>query len=453
MKKLTVALAVVGLAGAGTLAWYLQREPASAGATAASPSGQPGGGDPSKAGKGPGAPGGPGGPGGAAGGAPGGPGGARGPGGPAPVEVAKAVATRLEEDTVAVGSLRARRSVMLRPEVSGRVAALNFADGARVARGQVLLQLDDNLQQAQLQQAQAQAGIARTNLQRSRELAAQNFVSQSAVDQNAAALDVAMSQVALAQAQLQRMRVIAPFDAVAGIRTVNVGDYLRDGADVVTLDDVSLLYLDFRLSEKYVPQVRKGSRIEALVDALPNRRFAGVVTALDSQVDSSGRALLVRAELKNIDGSLRPGMFARARVVFSVRERAVLVPEEAVTPIAGKQFVFKVVQGANGLVSQRLEAKIGARVPGKVELLEGVADGDTVVTAGQTRLARGESVPVRVVDIDRPAGGRPGGGGGSGKGGPPGAGAKGGGGAPAGASGKADGPPAGASGAAPKPAP
>jgi membrane fusion protein (multidrug efflux system) len=417
MKKLPLILALVGLAAADVVAWVVQREPAVSAAGSAGSAAKAGA-DP-RAGKAPGGS-----------GAPGGPG-----GGPVAVEVGKAVATRIEDDVLSVGSLKARRSVVLRPEVSGRIAALNFTDGTRVSKGQLLMQLDDTLQQAQLQQAQAQASIARTNLQRSRELAAQNFVSTSAVDQNAAALDVAMAQVALAQAQVQRLRVLAPFDAVAGIRTAQVGDYVRDGADVVTLDEVGTLYIDFKLPEKYVPQVKRGSLIEAQVDALPNRRFTGQVTALDSQVDSSGRALLVRAELRNPDGSLRSGMFARARLVFGVRERAILVPEEAITPLAGKQYLFKLVSGPNGgQVSERLEAKIGVRQAGKVEILEGLADGDTVVTAGQARLARGDKLPVRVVDIDKPASGRPAGGGGPG--GPGKAGGKAAGGAP-GASGPA----------------
>ncbi|MFN9504337.1 MAG: efflux RND transporter periplasmic adaptor subunit [Rubrivivax sp.] len=400
MKKLPLILALVGLAAAAVVAWMVQREPAVSAAGSAGPAAKAGA-EP-RAGKAPGGAGAPGGP--------GGPG-----GGPVAVEVGKAVATRIEDDVLSVGSLKARRSVMLRPEVSGRIAALNFTDGSRVTKGQLLMQLDDTLQQAQLQQAQAQASIARTNLQRSRELAAQSFVSTSAVDQNAAALDVAMAQVALAQAQVQRLRVLAPFDAVAGIRTAQVGDYVRDGADVVTLDEVGTLYIDFKLPERYVPKVKRGSLIEAEVDALPKRRFTGQVTALDSQVDSSGRALLVRAELRNPDGSLRSGMFARARLVFGVRERAILVPEEAITPLAGKQYLFKLVSGPNGgQVAERLEAKIGVRQAGKVEILEGLADGDTVVTAGQARLARGDKLPVRVVDIDQPASGRPAGAGGPG---------------------------------------
>ena len=139
------------------------------------------------------------------------------------MEVAKVLAVTLTDEATAVGSLRSRQSVMLRPEVSGRIAALPFQDGARVRRGQLLVQFDDALQRAQLQQAQAQSSIARTNLQRSRELLAQSFISQSAVDQNVSALEVADAQVALAQAQLARMKVLAPFDGVTGIRQVNVG--------------------------------------------------------------------------------------------------------------------------------------------------------------------------------------------------------------------------------------
>lgn len=397
MKKPYLFVAVAGIIVAGAAAWYLQRPGATPQPAAQSGAPAPVAGTQPRAGGGPGGSGG--GPGGA-----GKAGAARGPAGPAAVEVGKAVASRLADEVLAVGSLRARRSVVLRPEISGRVVMLGFEDGARVQKGQLLLQLDDSLLQAQLKQAEAQASIARTNLQRSRELVAQSFVSQSAVDQNAAAVEVAQAQVALAQAQLARTRVVAPFDAVTGIRNANVGDYLKDGADVVTLDDIGSVFLDFKLPERHVPQVRRGRPIEAMVDALPGRRFTGVVTALDSQIDANGRALLVRAELRNADGALRPGMFARAKLQLGVRQAAVLVPEEALVPMEGKQFLYKVVQGPEGPLSQRLEARIGLRVPGQVEILEGLSDGDTVVTAGHSRLARADRLPVRIVDIDKPRG-------------------------------------------------
>jgi membrane fusion protein (multidrug efflux system) len=382
LKTIHTVVAVLGIALAGAGAWWWQNQGTGPSNSAQAPSAAPG----------------------ARGPAAGGPRGPGGPGGPAAVEVAAVQAVTLTDDVQAVGSLRSRQGVMLRPEVSGRVAQLGFRDGQRVERGQLMLQLDDTLQRAQLQQAQAQASIARTNLQRSRELLAQNFVSQSAVDQNEASLQVAEAQVALAQAQLSRMKVLAPFGGTVGIRSVDVGEFVRDGADIVNLEDLSALSMDFRLPERYLTRIRTGQAMEVTLDAVPGQRFQAQVEALDVQVDADGRALLVRARLQDSSGSLKPGMFARGRVVFSVRENAIMVPEEALVPLGGRQLLFKVVDGPDGQkLSQRLEAKIGARQPGRVEILQGLVAGDMVVTAGHTRLLRGEAVPVRVVDLERPA--------------------------------------------------
>ncbi len=376
MKILHTVVALVGISLAGGAAWWYQHkgpgatgvsaEAGSAGAAAASgPAGRSA---------------------------------AAAPGGPVPVEVGKVEAIAIADDAQGVGSLRSRQGVTLRPEVSGRISRLNFADGQRVKRGQLLVQLDDTLQRAQLQQAEAQATIARTNLQRNRELLAANFVSQSMVDQSGAALEVAEAQVALARAQLARMRIEAPFDGVVGIRSVNLGDYVKDGADLVNVEDISSVLLDFRLAERYVSRIRSGQPVEAQLDAMPGRTFKGQVDAVDSVLDANGRSLLVRARLQNPGGELRSGMFARTRIVFSTRANAMVVPEEALVPLAGKQYLVKVVDGPQGKQSQRIEARLGTRLPGKVEILEGVAPGDLVVTAGQARLMR-ESLPVRIVEI------------------------------------------------------
>jgi membrane fusion protein (multidrug efflux system) len=366
LKKIHTLVAVIGIALAGGAAWWWQhRIPQSAGATAAAPApadgSRPNAGAPAgKAGAGgPGA---------------GGPG---GPGGPAAVEVAKAEARSLVDDVQAVGSLKSAQGVMLRPEVSGRISKLGFAEGAMVRRGQLLVQLDDTLQMAQLQQAQAQSSIARTNLQRSRELQAQGFVSQSAVDQNAAALEVAEAQVTLAKAQVARMKVLAPFDGTAGLRAVDVGDYVKDGADLVNLENLGSLRVQFAVPERYIDRLRAGQAVEVAVDAIVGRSFKGRVLAVDSQVDANGRALQVLAKVDNPGSQLKPGMFARPRVVFSVRPNAVVVPEEALVPLGTRQLLFKVVDGAGGQkVAQRLEAKVGLRLPGRVEILEGVQAGD-----------------------------------------------------------------------------
>ena len=384
IEKLHTWVAVVGIVVLAGAAWWWQQRPqavvegASAGAVAPSP---------------------------AASGTGAGTGGAAGAG-PVPVEVGKVEATRLEEDAQAVGSVRAAQTVMLRPEVSGRVVRIGFTDGQRVRRGQLLVQLDDSLQRAQLQQAQAQASIARTNLQRSRELQAQNFVSQSAVDQNAAALQVTEAQVALAQAQLDKLRVLSPFDGAAGIRSVNLGDYVKDGAELVNVEDRSHMWVDFRLAERYIGSVKAGQAVEVQLDAMPGQQLRATVAALDTQIDANGRSLLVRSRLESPGTELKTGMFARARIVFAVRDKALLVPEEALVPQGGKQYIVKVIEGDNGAkLSKRIEARIGARVPGKVEILDGLAAGDSVVTAGQARAMRADGLALRVIDLDKPGAG------------------------------------------------
>ncbi len=323
------------------------------------------------------------------------------------VEVAAVKTTRLQDDVQAVGTLRSRQNVVLRPEVAGRVLQLGFTDGARVRKGQMLVQLDDSLPRAEVSQAQAQVSIAKANHQRNQELVAQNFVAQRVLDESAANLKVAEAQLALASARLSRMRIVAPFDGTVGIRTVNVGDFVRDGAELVNLEDISAMYVDFRLPERFQSQVMRNQIAELQLDALPGQRFQARVEAIDPLLDVNGRSVAVRAVLPNTGhgggAPLRPGMFARVTVVFAVSQRALVVPEEAIVPQAGRQFVVKVVPGAEAgtLVSRRQEVQMGIRREGQVELTAGVSAGDTVVVAGQQRLQT-DGTPVRVVSVGQP---------------------------------------------------
>ncbi len=318
------------------------------------------------------------------------------------VEVARVVAARLQYDAQAVGTLRSRQSVMLRPEVAGRVLRLGFADGARVRRGQLLVQLDDALQRAEMSQAQAQLSIARANFKRNQELVAQDFVAQRVLDESAANLQVAEAQLALAQARLARMALVAPFDATAGIRLINPGDFVREGADLVNLEDTGAMLVDFRLPERFQERLERGQTAELQLDAMPGRRFSARIEALDPLLDANGRSVAVRAVLQQSDAVLRPGMFARVNVVFSVNPHALVLPEEAIVPQAGRQYVVKVVAAPAGSaegvagVSRRQEVQLGGRVAGKVEITAGLAAGDTVVVAGQQRL-QVDGSPVRVV--------------------------------------------------------
>lgn len=393
-KVMVWVLAGAGLALASGGAWWLQQP-------GKGPAAEKPGATPASSG-----------PAGAAGGArPGGPGGA---GGVPGVEVAKVKTMPLQDDAQAVGSLKSRQSVVLRPEVAGRVAELAFADGARVRKGQLLLRLDDTLQKAELSQAEAQLSIARANLKRNQELVAENFVAQRVLDESRASLQVAEAQVALAQARLGRMRIVAPFDGTVGIRTVNLGDYVKDGADLVNLEDTSTLYVDFRMPERYQGQLAVGQAVKVQIDALPGRDFTAKVQALDPLVDANGRSVLVRAAMVPAAGAtLRPGMFARVTTVFSVNDAALVVPEEAIVPQGNRQLVFKLASEGEGeaakTVVRRTEVQLGARRGSQVQIVSGLSEGDTVVVAGQQRLQR-DGMAVRVVDMNKAGGSKPGGG-------------------------------------------
>jgi len=340
--------------------------------------------------------------------APVGAGASSGPARPTAVEVAKVETQTLVDETQAVGSLRSRQGVMLRPEVGGRVKQIFFNDGQRVRKGQVMVQFEDQLQQAQLSQAKAELSIAEANHKRNQELVAQNFISKRSLDESGAALEVARAKLALADATLQRLKVLAPFDGITGLKQMNVGDYLKDGADMVNIEDLDAVLLDFRLPERFQAKIRAGQKAQLTVDALPGRPFMAVVQAVDPLIEANGRSVGVRGCIDNRQHQLRPGMFARVNAVFGSRENAMVIPEEAIIPQGGRTFVVKVVPGEkpDSLMSERVAVKTGLRVPGKVEILDGLAAGDTVVTAGHQRLQKDGTV-VRVVDLPASGGPRP----------------------------------------------
>lgn len=365
-KAIYSVLAVVGIAAASGAAWWYQRQPVKPGTEAASAAAASA---------------------------------ARLPA----VEVARVELMTLTDEAQAVGSLRSRQSVVLRPEVSGRVTQLNFRDGDRVRRGQLLVQFDDQLPLAQVQQAQAELSIAEANHKRNQELVAQNFISRRSVDESAANLQVAQAKLALARATAARLRITAPFDGIAGIRNTSVGDYLKDGTDIVNIEDMDAMYVDFRLPERLQGKLRKGQTALVDLDALPGQRFTAVVQAIDPLVDANGRSVGVRGCIDNRRLLLRPGMFARVTAVFGQREQARVVPEEAVVPQSGRQFVVKLVDGPDRdtKIAQRVPVKVGIRRPGRVEIVEGLQAGELVVTAGQQRVQQ-DGMPVRVLELDRP---------------------------------------------------
>ncbi|PIF26761.1 membrane fusion protein (multidrug efflux system) [Acidovorax sp. 56] len=329
----------------------------------------------------------------------------QGGGKPVMVEATAVRQMALRDDAEAVGSLRSRRSVVLRPEISGRITQLNFRDGQRVRKGQLLVQLDDQLPRAQVQQSRAELSIARANHKRNQELVAQGFISQRSVDESAANLEVAEAKLALSEATAQRLRILAPFDGIAGIRGVNVGDYLKDGADIVNVEDLDAVYVDFRLPERLQDKVKPGQLARVAFDALPGVQYSAVVQAINPQIDADGRSIAVRGCIDNRRLQLRPGMFARVTAVFGERADARVIPEEAIVPDGTAPYVLRIVPGKEegSKIAKRTPVRLGARTPGFVEVVEGLAAGDVVVTAGQQRLQR-DGLAVRVVELGQSAG-------------------------------------------------
>ena len=310
---------------------------------------------------------------------------------PTPVEVASVETISLQQSITAVGSLRSDESVTLRPEVAGRISAINFVEGQRVAKGATLVRLDAAVNQAELQQARANHTLGKSKFDRAVDLAKSNFISGQARDEAENNYKVAEAALALVEARLAKMEIKAPFSGMIGLRSVSVGDYVKEGADLVNLESIDALKVDLRVPEVYLRQVRAGQPVEITLDAYPNKTWEGSVLAVNPLVDAAGRSVVIRAQVKNQDASLRPGMFARVRLITKDVAQALVVPEQALVPQGNEQFLFKIVDNR----AVRVKVEVGQRREGKAEIVNGVAVGDVVVTAGQQRLREGAVVKVQ----------------------------------------------------------
>ncbi|MDR0672499.1 MAG: efflux RND transporter periplasmic adaptor subunit [Zoogloeaceae bacterium] len=310
------------------------------------------------------------------------------------VETARATKTQLSDVATAVGTLKSNESVVLRPEASGRINRIAFQDGERVKKGALLLTLDAGIQAAELQQAEANLALARANQSRNEDLFRKKFISPQALDNTRAALRVQEAAVTLARARLDKMQIRAPFDGVVGIRNVSVGDYVREGEDLVNLEDTTTLKVDFRLPEAYLNRLKVGARLEVMSDALPDARFSASMSALDPLVDVGGRSISCRALLPNEEGRLHPGMFVRVRLDFGTNVEVLMIPEEAVM-MGSPPLVFRVAPQDRKLTVRSAPVRLGQHRAGQVEILEGLEENVEVVISGHLKLQDGATIKRR----------------------------------------------------------
>jgi membrane fusion protein (multidrug efflux system) len=307
-----------------------------------------------------------------------------------PVKAVPAKLARAVVETGAVGSLRADESVVIRPEIAGRIERIAFDEGQSVKKGALLARLDAAETRALVESSRVQANLDRQRRDRAADLRKKGFISQQALDEAQSNYARAVAKQREDEAKLAKSEIRAPFSGVAGLRQVSEGAFVPAGTDIARLEKVDQLKLDFRVPETFLAQLKTGLAVNIAVDAFPAQGFAGKIYAIEPAVDEQTRTVLARARVANPDLKLRPGMFARVSLTLGVRENAVWIPEEAIVPRGQDSYVFRVVDGRAELV----QVQTGTRKVGEVEIMKGVAAGDVVVTEGTQRLVPGMQVSI-----------------------------------------------------------
>ncbi len=321
------------------------------------------------------------------------------------IDVEAEVARRMDWQSrlPAIGTLKASQGIDLSVEIAGTITDVQFQSGEKVSKGQAIVLLDSEMEQASLVSAEADLSLARLEFQRARSLLDRQAISRSEYDRLNAQSQKAEASVAQLRASLAKKRILAPFSGTIGIRQVDVGDYIAAGTPIATLQDLSTLYVDFFLAEQHVPLLALGQKVRLRVAAYPDERFEGVISALNPKVETTTRNVQVRAELANPDGRLLPGMFADLQVLLPTENAQVVVPETAITYTLYGNSVLLVTEGTPPegvnrdepyLVVERRFVTTGERRDGLVVVLDGLEGGEQVITAGQLKLDSGTHVAI-----------------------------------------------------------
>ena len=301
-----------------------------------------------------------------------------------------------------VGNLDPVQGADISNQLAGNVVAVNFQSGQAVQKGQLLVQLDDSSERAQLTGFEAQLKLAELNDQRAHDIFAKHLNAQSDVDTADSNLQQAKSNVANTQATIDKKAIRAPFTGVAGIRNVNVGQYLPEGTAIVTLQDLDHMYASFTLPEQALPSLAPGQKIDVTVDAYPSKRFEGQINAIDSKVDPNSHTVRVQGLIANPGHMLRAGMFANITVSAGKPRQVVTVPKAAITYSLYGDSVYVVApdkdkkddKGQPMLTVSEVFIKLGDERGPRVAVLEGVKAGDMIVTSGMQKLHTGSAVEI-----------------------------------------------------------
>lgn len=315
---------------------------------------------------------------------------------PPPTVAAAVVTERTWEPTLAaIGTVRAVEGVDLNNEVAGQVRDILFESGALVKQGQILLQLEDDVDQADLEGLRAAERLAQIKLDRNRALLKDRAVAQGDVDETLAQLDQARALVKAKEATIRKKAIRAPFDGQLGIRQVNLGQYLAEGSAIVPLQALDPVFIDYALPERELAQLHVGQTVQARVAAYPDRLFAGVIQAIGPGIDQGTRNVPIRARFENRDLALRPGMFARVATLLPAQNAVLTLPREAIAFNTYGDSVFLIEERDGKTQVQRRQIRTGAVRGDEVAVLDGLNAGDRVVVAGQVKLTNGQEISIQ----------------------------------------------------------
>jgi membrane fusion protein (multidrug efflux system) len=302
------------------------------------------------------------------------------------------------EEIEAIATAMASESVTITAKTADTVGAINFTEGQEVEAGAILIEMTSTQQAADLVAARAELSEAEKAYARAADLVAKGIAARATLDAATAARDAARGRVQAIEARLADTIIKAPFAGVVGLRNVSIGSYVKPGDVITTLDDIRVVKGDFTIPEQFLAVLRQGLTLEVEVAAYPGEAFPGTVTSVDTRVDPATRAVKVRADLPNAERKLKPGMLMAASLKVSERT-SIAVPESALIAQGNRRYVFK-LDGENK--AQRVEVKVGLINPGSVEILDGVAEGDRIVSQGTNKV-----IPGQPVQIDGAPAGKP----------------------------------------------
>ncbi len=313
----------------------------------------------------------------------------------ATVAAAEVSTARWQRKLDAVGSVSAINGIDISPEIAGIVAAIRFRSGSRAGADELLVELDDSVDQAELAELKAALQLAKQDFARTEALLADGTAPPSRYDEAKAELDRARARVRAKQAVIDKMHIRAPFAGTLGIRQVDVGEYVQPGTPLVALRTLDPVHVDFSLPEQHVAAVAEGQSIELRVRAYPGRAFEGEITAIDRGVDRGTRTFDLQATVPNPGGMLRPGMFAEVTVLLPEREQLLTLPRTAISYAPYGDSVFVIQDSDDGtLTVQRRQITTGETRRGEVEVVEGLKAGERVVEAGHQKLRNGQRITI-----------------------------------------------------------